>query len=518
MNLSHNLHSPDLRERIRQLEEQVEDFENLNAALESIWSAVGVEAVLKHIIEATFQVCHADEASIVLVDTANEGEVKTLIRGRESGEEMLDKYLNHLLVGWVCHHHAPLLTEDLPEVFGRKNIKEKYAGIASALSFPLVSGEKITGVINLISGNEARKFGQRELRLTRTLASQCAQFIRNARLQEELFHETRRLKKEVLDKYALHGIIGRSPEMRAVFSLLERVIPTDAQVLLEGESGTGKERIARAIHYNGPRQAHPFVALDCGTLPASLLESELFGYVKGAFTGAHQNRRGLFEEAHGGTLFLDEIANMPPEIQAKFLRAIQEGEIRPLGTGQMHKVDVRIIAALSGNLQNLVEAGKFRQDLFYRLNVVRISLPPLRNRKEDITILADLFLRAMNEKYHKGIKGFNAEVIPLLEACPWPGNVRELEHAVERAVVLCDSDRLSRKDFSFLETPPAGGDEASPAFSVSSLHDALNVFKKQYIERVLKQTGGNQKKAAEMLNIQRTYLNRLIKELGVGDL
>lgn len=503
------------REKIRRLEEQIRDFENLNAALESIWSAVGVEAVLKHIMEATFQVCHADEASIVLVDTANEGEAKTLIRGKESGEEMLDKFLHDLLVGWVCHHHAPLLTDHLAEVFGRKNIKEKYAGIVSALSFPLISGEKITGVINLISGDPARKFGERELRLMRTLASQCAQFIRNARLQEELFDETRRLKKEVLDKYALYGIIGRSPEMRAVFSLLERVIPTDVQVLLEGESGTGKERIARAIHYNGPRQANPFVALDCGALPASLLESELFGYVKGAFTGAHKDRKGLFEEAHGGTLFLDEIANMPAEIQAKFLRAIQEGEIRPLGTGQMRKVDVRIIAAGSGNLQEQVEAGKFRQDLFYRLNVVRIPLPPLRNRNEDIPVLANHFLRAMNEKYHKRIKGFKADAITLLGSYPWPGNVRELEHAVERAVVLCDSDQLSRKDFSFLETPPAGSEEASPAFSASSLHDALNVFKKQYIERVLKQSGGNQKKAAEALNIQRTYLNRLIKELKI---
>lgn len=517
MNSSHNLHSPDLRERIRQLEEQVEDFENLNAALETIWSATGVEEVLKRIIEAIMQVCRAGQCSIVLLGGEDEGEARTLIRGREAGKEVLDKFLHDLLVGWVCHHREPLLTENLSEVFGKANIKEKYAGIASVLSFPLISREKIIGVINLISGDETRKFGERELRLMRILASQCAQFIRNARLQEELFDETRRLKKEVLDKYALYGIIGRSPEMRAVFSLLERVIPTDVQVLLEGESGTDKERIARAIHYNGPRQAKPFVAVDCGALPASLLESELFGYAKGAFTGAQKDRKGLFEEAHGGTLFLDEIANMPPEIQAKFLRAIQEGEIRPLGTSQMRKVDVRIIAAASGNLQDQVEAGKFRQDLFYRLNVVRIALPPLRKRKEDITILTNHFLRAMNEKYHKRIKGFNVEIIPLLEAYPWPGNVRELEHAVERAVVLCDFDQLSRKDFSFLETSPAANEEASPAFSVSSLHDALNAFKKEYIERALKQTGGHQKKAAEILNIQRTYLNRLIKELKIED-
>ncbi len=515
MNKSLDPQSPGDREKIRRLEEQIRDFENLNAALETIWSAAGVEEVLKCIVEATLRVSRAGQCSIVLIGGEDEREAKTLIRGKEAGEEVLDKFLHDLLVGWVCHHHEPLLTENLGEVFGKANIREKYAGIASALSFPLISEEKIIGVINLISGDPARKFGERELRLMRILASQCSQFIRNARLQEELFDETRRLKKEVLDKYALYGIIGLSPEMQAVFSLLERVIPTDVQVLLEGESGTGKERIARAIHYNGPRQANPFVALDCGALPASLLESELFGYVKGAFTGAQKDRKGLFEEAHGGTLFMDEIANMPSEIQAKFLRAIQEGEIRPLGTGQMRKVDVRIIAAASGNLQQQVEEGKFRQDLFYRLNVVRIPLPPLRKREEDITLLADHFLRTMNEKYHKRIKGFNAEIIPLLEAYPWPGNVRELEHAVERAVVLCDSDRLSRKDFSFLEPTPAGSDAVSAALPSPALQEAITTFKKNYIEEVLKQTGGNQKKAAEILNIQRTYLNRLIKELGI---
>ncbi|NIV71635.1 AAA domain-containing protein [Candidatus Saccharibacteria bacterium] len=293
---------------------------------------------------------------------------------------------------------------------------------------------------------------------------------------------------------------------------MERIIPTDVRVLLEGESGTGKERIARIIHYNGPRQNAPFVAVDCGALPASLLESELFGYVKGAFTGAEKDRKGLFEEANTGTLFLDEIANMPSEIQAKFLRAIQEGEIRPVGSSQVVKVNVRIIAAVSGDLKAKVDKGEFREDLFYRLNVVNFPLPPLRERKEDIAMLAHHFLKQMNEKYDKKIKGFKPNTIAALESYPWPGNIRELEHAIERAVVLGESDRLSQKDFPFLESPAVVNNEL---FKPRYLQDALNEFKREYISQILQQTGGNQKQAAEILNIQRTYLNRLIKELEI---
>jgi transcriptional regulator with PAS, ATPase and Fis domain len=228
--------------------------------------------------------------------------------------------------------------------------------------------------------------------------------------------------------------------MQEVFALMERVIPTEGRVLLEGESGTGKELFARVIHYGGPRAAAPFVAVDCGALPANLLESELFGYVKGAFTGAMRDKKGLFEEADSGTLFLDEIVNMPIEVQSKFLRAIQEGEIRPLGSTQVKKVEVRIIAAASANLRAQVQAGKFREDLFYRLNVVSISLPSLRERKEDIAILANHFLHKMATKYGKKISGFKPETLVHLEAYSWPGNVRELEHVVERMVILAEQD------------------------------------------------------------------------------
>lgn len=497
--------------KIEELESQIKDYKELNEIFSAISSSLQVEEILKQIIEKSLQLCDADQGSILLIGSIDRKEIKTIIREGHSEDVKLDHFLNNLIAGWISQYGKPLLTTNLTDIFGGKNITGKYQKVKSVLGIPILHEKDITGVINLISEKQDRSFGTRELQLMEILASHCAHLIQNANLHEQLFRETQRLKKEVQDKYAFHGIIGHSEKMQTVFSMLERVVSTDVRVLLEGESGTGKERIARAIHYSGLRKDASFVAVDCGALPANLLESELFGYVKGAFTGAGQDRIGLIEEANGGTLFLDEIGNMPLELQSKFLRTIQEGEIRPVGSTKVRKVDVRIIAAASENLEEKVDKGTFRQDLYFRLNVVRISLPPLRERKDDVAILADHFLKNMNERYKKRIKGFKPETILRLEAYSWPGNIRELEHAVERAVVLCESDKLSDKDFPFLETPPPFISEE--LFQPRPLQEALNLFKKKYIDKLLEHTGGNQSKAAKILDIQRTYLNRLIKEL-----
>jgi len=423
------------------LRQQLEDYERLLGVLQGLGSSLEVEAILRQIIEAALSLCNAQQGSIMLFDPDSHAIAKTLIRQSEPdgpAQAGLDHYLNSLLSGWALDHKAPQISGDLVATFGAKQIKAKYQSITSALSVPLEWRGEIIGVINLLALDTNHKFGERELRLMRILAVQAAQFIANAKLHEEVFAEADRLRKEIQDKYQFHGIIGHSPKMQAVFNLLERIMPTDGRVLLEGESGTGKERIARVLHYNGPRQNQPFVAVDCGAIPANLLESELFGYVKGAFTGATQDKKGLFEEANDGTLFLDEIANMPPEVQVKFLRVLQEGEFRPLGATQVRKVDVRIISAASGNLRAHVSDGKFRQDLFYRLNVVNVQLPPLRERKEDIVVLTDHFLAKMMERHRKPLKGFAPEVIADLEDYAWPGNVRELENVVERMVILAE--------------------------------------------------------------------------------
>lgn len=427
-----------LREQNQRLQEQLRDYERLHRVLQTICSSLQVDEILKNIIDEAMSLCNAQQGAIMLFEPAQKEIAKTLIRHGEGAGNKLDHYLNNLLAGWISQHRKPLLTNNVPETLGPENLPAKYHDIISILSVPLELHGASLGVINLVSLTAEQHFGERELRLLEILAAQAAQFIVNARLHEKLFAENLHLRQEVQDKYSFHGIIGHSAKMQEMFALLERVIPTEGRVLLEGESGTGKERVARVIHYNGPRKDKPFLAIDCGALPANLLESELFGYVRGAFTGALRDKKGLFEAANAGTLFLDEIVNMPLEIQSKFLRAIQEGEIRPLGSTQVKKVDVRIIAAASRNLRAEVEAGRFRQDLLFRLNVVNIPLPPLRERKEDIAILADHFLHKMATKYGKEITGFKPETLVCLEAYAWPGNVRELEHIVERMVILAE--------------------------------------------------------------------------------
>jgi Nif-specific regulatory protein len=497
----------------------IEDYEKLFHILQTICSTMDVDEILAHIIEQAITLCNAHEGSILLFDPESKELAKTLVRKQESGKKILDHYLNTLLTGWIFHNRSSLITDNIIDTFGEKRIRSKYQKVTSALSMPLALQGEILGVINLITLDQQNKFGEREKQLMEVFSSLCAQFIVNAHLHESLFAETQRLQKEVQDKYAPHGIIGNSPKMREVFSLLERISCTEGRVLLEGESGTGKELIAKAIHYNGPRKDNQFVAVDCGALPANLLESELFGYVKGAFTGANQDKKGLFEEAHKGTLFLDEIANVQSEVQAKFLRAIQEGEIRPLGTTQVRKVDVRIIAAASNNLRIQVDAGNFRQDLFYRLNVVNIALPPLRERKEDISILANHFLKKLAQKYDKRIKGYQAETMVFLETYSWPGNVRELENVVERIVILADQ-KLEYIDSKLLPAEILSQNfkaaVSQPRSKLShSIKTKKELYEREMLLEALSKNDWNQSAAARALGIHEKTVRYKMQKFGI---
>jgi len=504
------------------LRQQLEDYEKLLGVLQSLGSSLEVEAILRQIIEAALSLCNAQQGAIMLFDPESQAIARTLIRQNQAegpAQAGLDHYLNTLLSGWVLDHKAPQMTNDLAATFGAKQIKAKYQTITSALSVPLEWRGEIIGVINLLSLDAKYKFGERELRLMKILASQCAQFIANAKLHEEVFAEADRLRQEIRDKYHFHGIIGHSPKMQTLFALLERVIPTEGRILLEGESGTGKELIARVIHYGGPRKDGPFVAVDCGALLANLMESELFGYMKGAFTGALRDKKGLFEEANGGTLFLDEIVNMPLEVQAKFLRAIQEGEIRPVGATQVKKVEVRIIAAASVNLRAQVEARKFRQDLFYRLNVVNVSLPPLRERKEDIAILANHFLKKTAEKHSRPIKGFKPETVAYLENHTWPGNVRELENVIERMIILSEpKSELIAPELLPSEIRPATLEsdatvqQGKPSPGVKTMKDA---YEKMILLEALMKHDWNQSAAARELEIDEKSVRYKMQKFGI---
>jgi DNA-binding NtrC family response regulator len=325
-----------------------------------------------------------------------------------------------------------------------------------------------------------------------------------------LRRENENLRAQLRERYGLPGLIAQSGAMQAVLELVERVAPTDATVLIQGESGTGKEVIAKAVHHASRRAARPFVAVNCGAVPETLLESELFGYMRGAFTGAAVTKPGLFEEADGGTLFLDEIAEMPAALQVKLLRALQSGEIRRLGATQATTIDVRVIAATHGDLAALISQGAFREDLFYRLNVIQIVLPPLRDRREDIPALAEHFLARSATKLDRTLR-LSADALERLLRYPWPGNVRELENAIERAAILSRREVVEPDDL-----PPhvSVGLQLGPSPALPrqiTLAEAERIHILQTLERF----GRNQSGAAEALGIGRTTLWRKLKEYGI---
>lgn len=308
-------------------------------------------------------------------------------------------------------------------------------------------------------------------------------------------------------------IVGRSKKMQAVMEMCNSVAQSDSTVLISGESGTGKHLLAHYIHQKSPRAKFPFVYVNCASLSETLLESDLFGHVKGAFTGAIKEKPGLVQVADKGTLFLDEIGEIPLNLQAKLLHFVEYGEFQTVGGTVQKHADVRILCATNRDLAEDVKNGNFRQDLFFRINVINISIPPLREHPEDIPQLLDYFLAKFSRDMSKLNLRFDESVVEILARYPWPGNTRELQNAVERAVVLCRSNRLTEKDFPFLSLPATSLQEA--LFQPRPLQQALVEFKKQFLENVLKQTGGNQSRAAKILQVQRTYLNRLVKELGV---
>lgn len=300
-------------------------------------------------------------------------------------------------------------------------------------------------------------------------------------------------------------MIGSSAPMVELYKLISRVAPTDTTVLIEGETGTGKEVVARLIHKNSNRSHMPFEAVDCGAVASSLLESELFGALRGSYTGADRDRTGLLEAANRGTVFLDEVGDVEPGFQLKLLRFLQEREVRPLGANKARKVDVRVIAASNRSLQEQVREGKFREDLYFRLNVVRLLLPPLRDRHGDVALLAHFFLRKYNEAY--GLEArFHPSAILALEACPWPGNVRQLQHLVERLVVLCEDGRIRGEDVH------RGLQSPAPVESPGA--NSLAELETEQIRRVLEATRGNKAKAARILGIERKTLYRKLAKLG----
>ena len=337
--------------------------------------------------------------------------------------------------------------------------------------------------------------------------------VKKALERSHLLLENRQLKQELNQKYGFENIAGNSPQMQEVFDLIRQAAPSNATILIRGESGTGKELIARATHYNSPRKNRQFVALNAGSFPSDLLESQLFGHVRGAFTGAVGDKKGLFESADRGSLFLDEIGNINLEIQAKLLRVIQEKEFMPVGSTRVHKVDVRLICATNADLEQMVAEGKFREDLYYRLNVIEVRLPPLRDRVGDLPVLVNFFVNKYSKENQKRIERVDPEFMNALESYSWPGNVRELENLIERAVVLARDSEISNDLLPATlhkRTSHTSGNlpELNPNISFS---EQIQAFEKSLLVKALDRVGGVQKKAAAMLGLKTTTLSEMLK-------
>jgi DNA-binding NtrC family response regulator len=341
--------------------------------------------------------------------------------------------------------------------------------------------------------------------------------IKNAMKQHELEAENRRLKKSLSERYSFQNIIGKSAAIQQVFDLISQVAPRRSTVLVQGESGTGKELVAKAIHAASGRAEAPFVAINCGNIPSDLLESELFGHVRGAYTGATSAKKGLFEAADGGTLFLDEVATISIEMQGKLLRVIQEREFRRLGGLENIKVDVRIIAATNIDLQTAVRQGSFRDDLYYRLNVIAIKIPPLRERPEDIRLLCDHFIRKYCDENQRERLKMDPSAMKALLDYDWPGNVRELENVIERAVVLSPGNAIMPELFPKNILTPLGESQEYLEQDQTSLKERVGNFEKAIILAALEKTEWNQKKAAQLLSVNATTLSEKLKRLRIKE-
>ncbi|MDH5541985.1 MAG: sigma-54-dependent Fis family transcriptional regulator [Nitrospinota bacterium] len=414
------------------------------------------------------------------------------------------------LAGWVAENGQPILVPNVKEDprWSSKIAEETSFETNSIACSPMKVDNRILGVIEIIDHEDGSVLDSNDLEMLNAFSELSAALILKARVYSSVKSQATRLKKELDQKFT---IIGDSPIMKKVMSDCAKVAHSKATVMVTGNSGTGKELIARYIHDSSPRSENPFIAVNCAALVETLLESELFGHEKGSFTGADSKKAGLFEAANGGTIFLDEIGETSPNMQIKLLRVLQEGAFNRVGGLATINVDVRVIAATNRDLEEEVKAGKFREDLYYRLNVVRVKMPDLKERKDDIPLLVSHFIQKFRKNSKYEAEGISTDAMEVLKKYHWPGNVRQLENVVERALIMGSGKEIKPADLPF-EIFEQGEGKVEVGIS---LKDAQDNFKREFIRRTLDSTGGSKTKAAQLLDIQRTYLSRLIKELGI---
>jgi Nif-specific regulatory protein len=484
---------------------------NLNALLKIsrlVHSIRDLEQLQAQILDLIFEVAPAERGAILLDGKGGDQFASVFARHRlaRTAEPVR---VSRTITRKVLEQGVAILGADVPHSGGFREVESLViSNVRSLLCVPLTIFQKVIGCIYVDTTSGGTRFDKDHLELVAAIAGISAVALENARRLRWLEQENLRLTTEINLE---HNMVGESARMREVYQFLSRVAPTDSNVLIEGESGTGKELVARAMHRNSLRSAKPFVAINCAAIPEGLLESELFGHERGAFTGAVTQKKGRFEIADGGVVFLDEIGELVPALQVKLLRVLQEREFERVGGTRPISVDIRLIAATNKDLKEAVKAGAFRQDLYYRLNVVSLIMPALRERREDIAMLADYFVVKSSARCKLKPKAISPEAMAFLVNYDWPGNVRELENAIERALVLTGSDAIGPEDL-----PESILEKDSPAGASAKYHAALKDLKKELILGALEEAQGSYTEAARM-GVHANYLHRLIRNLGLKD-
>jgi len=474
-----------------------------------------IHSLLSRIMESATVLSDAEASSLLLMDKEKDELYFEVALGSKGAE--VQKYtvkLGEGIAGWTAKNNKSLIVNDV------QNDKRHLSTIGEEINYksktimavPMRVKDDCIGVLEVINKKTEDGFSQEDIEWLEIFANQAAIAIDNAKSMEDAQTRIQSLQEHIqIGQY--HTIITKSPAILEIMELIDKVSKTDSSVLLLGESGVGKELFAEQVHLKSARKNAPFVRVNCAALPEGLLESELFGHVKGAFTNAIAARKGRFELADHGTIFLDEIGDLPLSLQAKILRVIQERKFEKVGSDITVNVNVRIIAATNKDLEEEVRKNSFRNDLYYRLNVLPIFIPPLRQRPEDVRELAQFFLKNFMQETKKQFKGFSNEAINAMLSYSWPGNVRELQNCVERACVISKNEWIERGDL-FLRTGFSDGEEE---VTERNLKTAINVFKSNFIRRVLDENNWNQTETAKALVIQRTYLSRLIKDLKISN-
>jgi transcriptional regulator with GAF, ATPase, and Fis domain len=478
-------------------------LDSLVAFSERLLAANDTTRLLDELLDALVEVTGADKGFLILFESGE----RTVRAARNLARETIEatvESVSDTIIQQVVESRRPLVVADaLHDAQWSESSSVVNLKLCSVMCAPLMQKGEVFGVIYLGNDRVASLFDEGSLEVLTVFAAQASLLLQHALLLDALRRENVALKEAVSSRQ-YGDLIGAGPGMREVYRRIERVAGTEISVLVSGETGTGKEVVAREIHRRSPRADGPFVAVNCGAIPEALLESELFGHVKGSFTGATANRVGKFHAASRGTLFLDEIGEMPPALQVKLLRAIQDRAVTRVGEAHPEPVDIRVIAATNRILEDEIKRGTFREDLYYRLNVVSIRLPPLRERMEDVPVIAKFFLQKYGREFGSRVRGFTPAAVLALKKYPWPGNIRELENRVKKAVVLAEKALVGAED---LDLRP---EELEP---ILPLAQAKEEFQKRYISEVLERNGGNRTKTAKDLDVDPRTIFRHLEKL-----